>query len=95
MNGPFKLYVLELWSKLPLKLFVVESCTTYCVTIAGLRPAVQLTVIDVKFTAVHVDAAVAGMLANVAVVGTSETAEPAPPLGETHRPDIRRLGVRR
>ena len=68
VNVPFKLYVVELWSALPLKLFVVESWTTYCVTVAGFSPAVHVTVIDVKFTAVHVLAAVTGILASVAVV---------------------------
>ena len=42
--------------------------------VAGLFPAVHVTVIDVMFTAVQVEAAVTGTSANVAVVTFDEYA---------------------
>lgn len=50
------------------KLLTVESWTVYSVTLSGLLLFVQVTVIDVKLTAVHVEAAEAGIFANVDVV---------------------------
>ena len=52
----------------PVKSLAVPKRTSYIVSPAGLRPFVQFTVSEVKYTAVHVLAAVTGTEANVAVV---------------------------
>ena len=46
----------------------MERSTIYFVTADGLLLAVQLTVRELRKTEVHVDTAVAGVLASVAVV---------------------------